>query len=155
MRKKLVAGNWKMHPARREDAHALLVAIKQGVSAFQQVDVVILPSFIHIPLAEQILSDSAAAAASKSSLTWGAQNLYFGEVGAFTGETSGAMLKDYGCSYVLIGHSERRTLFFEDLPLVASKFKAALQYGLQPILCLGETLAQRQKDLTEKVISEQ
>lgn len=146
MRRKLVAGNWKMHGSRRE-AETLLKAIKTGVTPFKQTDIAVFPSFVHVPLAQTILENTQVA--------YGAQNIYIGESGAFTGEVSGPMLVDYGCQYVLIGHSERRLLFFEDLPLVAAKFKAATQCGLRPILCLGETLAQREKDLTERVISEQ
>jgi triosephosphate isomerase len=146
MRRKLIAGNWKMHLT-REEASALLDAIKKGAADLRQVDVAVFPSFIYLPLAENILA--------KSPVTWGGQNMYMGESGAFTGEISGPMLLGYGCRYVLIGHSERRLVFFEDLPLVAAKFKAAIQCGLQPVLCLGETLVQREKDLTERVISEQ
>src|SRR5205814_8598067 len=90
-----------------------------------------------------------------SEVKCGAQNLYLGAQGAFTGEVSGPMLKDAGCQYVLVGHSERRTIFHEDLPLIAAKFKAALDAGLTPILCVGETQIQREQGETEKVIREQ
>jgi triosephosphate isomerase len=145
MRKAMVAGNWKMHGS-RQDASALLSAIKQGVDS-PAIDIVVLPSFVHLPLAEIILADVTVA--------WGAQNLYTGASGAFTGEVSGPMLKDYGCRYVLIGHSERRALFHENLALVAAKFQAALDAKLHPILCVGETLAEREQGQTEKVIAEQ
>jgi triosephosphate isomerase len=135
-----------MHTS-RHDAITLLEAIKSGAKNIQEAEVAVFPPFVHLAQTEQILE--------KTTIAWGAQNLYFGESGAFTGEISGPMLRDYGCRYVLIGHSERRLVFCEDLPLIAAKFKAAIQYGLQPILCLGETLAQREKDLTEKIISEQ
>src|SRR5207253_9090572 len=85
----------------------------------------------------------------------GAQNLYLGAQGAFTGEVSGPMLKDIGCQYVLVGHSERRTLFHEHLTLIAEKFKSAIAAGLQPILCVGETRAEREQDETERVVCEQ
>lgn len=146
MRKKLIAGNWKMNGSRSQ-AQALVAEIRQGLQAVSGVDVVILPSFVHLSLTENLLANST--------ITWGAQNLYVGTAGAFTGEVSGLMLVDYGCRYVLVGHSERRSLFHDDLILVAAKFKAALEAKLQPILCVGETLDQREKNLTEAVIAEQ
>lgn len=147
MRKKMVAGNWKMHGSRGE-VRALVESIREGVKPLtSQVDVVILPSFVHVQQVEQLLMDTLIA--------WGAQNLYMGKQGAFTGEVSGPMLVDYGCQYVLVGHSERRQLFFEELPLVSAKFAAALQYGLKPILCVGETLQEREEGKTEQIIVEQ
>ncbi len=146
MRKKMVAGNWKMHGSRCE-VQSLMRDIKKGVVGLSAVDVVVFPSFVHLQLAEDILADSRIA--------WGGQNLYIGESGAFTGEVSGPMLVDYGCQYVLVGHSERRLLFHEDLLLVASKFKSALQFGLQPVLCIGETLEQRERGETEAVLKDQ
>ncbi len=147
MRKKMVAGNWKMNGSRYE-AYALLEAIKQGAGAFSSaVDVVVFPSFVYLHQCEEVLADSLVA--------WGAQNLYLGKSGAFTGEISGPMLVDYGCQYVLIGHSERRQWFHEDLNWISPKFKAAIQCGLQPILCLGETLEQRNEGKTENIIQQQ
>lgn len=145
-RKKMVAGNWKMNSSRVK-AEELADAIKLGAKAFSSVDVVVIPPFVHLQQVEKQLENSPVA--------WGAQNLYMGTHGAFTGEISGPMLVDYGCSYVLIGHSERRILFNEDLALIAAKFKAALEFGLIPILCVGETLAQREKNETENVIHAQ
>jgi len=145
-RKPMVAGNWKMNGS-RHDANTLIDAIKQGAKAFTAIDIAIFPSFIHIPLTEHLLENSAIA--------WGAQNMYLGTAGAFTGEVSGPMLKDYGCQYVLIGHSERRALFHEDLKIVAAKLKAALDAKLKPILCVGETLAEREASQTDKVIATQ
>lgn len=147
-RKPIVAGNWKMHGS-QDQAKALLEAIQKGVLAAwaDRVDIVVFPSFVHLPLAKQQLKNTAIA--------WGGQNLYVGQSGAFTGEISGTMLADYGCRYVLVGHSERRSIFHEDLLLVAAKFKAALAAKLQPILCLGETLMERNQGKTEAVIAEQ
>lgn len=145
MRKLMVAGNWKMHGTRREVA-SLVESLKQNLGT-PSADVVVFPSFIHIPEVQQLLAGSAIAL--------GAQNMYLGASGAYTGEISAAMLVDYGCRYVLIGHSERRMVFQEDLLLIAEKFKSALQAGLQPILCVGETLGQREQELTEKIIQEQ
>jgi triosephosphate isomerase len=145
MRKKMVAGNWKMH-ASRSDAESLLQSIKEG-NPSTSLDVVVIPPFVHLPLAEKILQTTPIA--------WGAQNLYIGDSGAFTGEISGPMLADYGCQYVLVGHSERRMLFHEDETLVAAKCKAALHAGLTPILCVGETREEREKNKTEEVIKTQ
>lgn len=146
MRKKMVAGNWKMHGSRC-GVISLLTDIKEGAQGLSEVDIAVFPSFVHLSAVEEALADSL--------ISWGAQNLYLGETGAFTGEISGPMLVDYGCQYVLVGHSERRILFNEDLLLVASKFQAALQCGLQPVLCVGETLAQRERNETETVIKDQ
>lgn len=146
MRKKMVAGNWKMNNSRYQ-ARELLEAIKQGVSQFSAIDIVVFPSFVYLHQSEEILADSRVA--------WGAQNLYLGQGGAFTGEISGAMLVDYGCQYALVGHSERRQLFHEDVNLVAAKFKAAQQFGLQPVLCVGETREQRESGQAENIIQQQ
>ena len=128
-------------------ATTLIEGIKQGASAYADIDILVCPSFVQLSLAHQLLKNSA--------VMLGAQNLYLGEHGAFTGEVSGAMLKDAGCEYVLVGHSERRSLFHDDLPLVAEKFKAAQLAGLTPILCIGETRAEREADQTEQVIRKQ
>jgi triosephosphate isomerase len=146
MRNPLIAGNWKMHGSRAA-AKELLNAICLGAKPFSNIDISVFPSFIHLPQTQERLS--------QSSISWGGQNLYLGESGAFTGEVSGAMLVDYGCQSVLIGHSERRHVFKEDLNLVAAKLKAALDANLTPILCLGETLAQREANQTNQVIAEQ
>lgn len=146
MRRKIVAGNWKMHGS-RDEAASLLRKIKEGAAAYSSISILVFPSFVHIPLAEDQLAGSV--------IEWGGQNLYLGKSGAFTGEISGPMLTDYGCQYVLVGHSERRSLFHEDSPLVAQKFKAAMESGLKPILCVGETEQQRKSGQTEAVIAEQ
>lgn len=146
MRRKVVAGNWKMHGSRSQ-AKALMEGIKQGLPAHSTIDTIVFPSFVHLPEAETILKNTPIA--------WGAQNMYLGESGAFTGEVSAPMLVDYGCRYVLVGHSERRQIFHEDLPLIAEKFKNALQFGLKPILCVGETLTQREQGQTREIIQQQ
>lgn len=147
MRKKMVAGNWKMHGS-RSSVHALLESIKQAEKPLSSnIDIVVFPSFVYLQEVEKSLVDTL--------ISWGAQNLYLGKQGAFTGEISGAMLVDYGCHYVLIGHSERRMVFNENLALVSAKFKTALEFGLQPILCVGETLEQREKNQTEAILKEQ
>lgn len=146
MRRALIAGNWKMHGSSSQ-INALVDGIKQGASAYSDIDILLLPTYVHLAYVHELMAHS--------SLLLGAQNLYLGSQGAFTGEVSGPMLAELGCQYVLIGHSERRSIFNEDLGLVAAKFKAAQEAGLKPILCVGETKAQREKGETERVVSEQ
>lgn len=146
MRKPLVAGNWKMHGSQSQ-TKILIQNIVSGLSN-QTIEVVVLPPFVYLHLVKQLLSSSDA-------LDLGAQNLYLGAEGAFTGEISGKMLADMGCRYVLVGHSERRALFQEDLELVAFKFKAAIDAGLTPILCIGETKTERENNQTEAIITAQ
>jgi len=145
MRKKLVAGNWKMHGSRTM-ATALLDEIVAARPA--SIDVAVFPPFPY--LAE------LAAQHGDSGLGIGAQDLSeHGGQGAYTGEVSGAMLVDVGARWVLVGHSERRQYHREDDELVARKFAAARAAGLTPILCVGETLQQREDDATESVIARQ
>ncbi len=146
MRKPLIAGNWKMNGS--TDAVAQLIGgIKQGMDECVEIDVLVLPSFVHLLQVKELIEDTR--------IQLGAQNLYIGKNGAFTGEVSGSMLADIGCRYVLVGHSERRSIFNDDLPIVAQKFKAAIDAGLQPILCVGETQAEREKGVTEQVLRQQ
>lgn len=146
MRKPMVAGNWKMNGL-SASIHTLVTAIKQEEQLYTAIDRIVFPTFVHLSLVRDLLVGT--------SLSLGAQNLYLGEKGAFTGEVSGPMLADLSCRYVLVGHSERRMLFGEDSNLVAAKFQAALEARLQPILCVGETLKQREQGETEKVIAAQ
>ncbi len=145
-RRPFVAGNWKMNGSRAESA-ALLDGVKAGVSNASKAEVAVCPPFILIPLAAEKLAGSAVA--------WGGQNLNVNKSGAFTGEISGPMLKDYGCSYVIVGHSERRSLYGESDATVAEKYGAAQAHGLTPILCVGETLAEREGNQTEAVVARQ
>jgi len=145
-RRPFVAGNWKMNGSRAESA-ALLDAVKGGVSNASTVEVAVCPPFILIPLAAEKLAGSA--------VTWGGQNLNVNRSGAFTGEVSGPMLKDYGCTYVIVGHSERRTLYGESDAVVAEKYGVAQAQGLIPILCVGELLAEREANQTEAVVARQ
>ncbi len=146
MRTKMVAGNWKMNGTRKE-VQLLTQAIIAGAADFQTIDVVVVPSYVFLPEVSDLLANS--------NVKLGAQNLYLGKAGAFTGEVSATMLTDVGCQYVLVGHSERRHVFHEDMTLIAAKFKAAQEFGLIPILCLGETLEQRQQGQTEQIIQQQ
>jgi triosephosphate isomerase len=148
MRRQLVAGNWKMHGS-RETASALVAevaaALHAGASA--GVDVAVLPPF---PYVAGLIERHAG-----SKLAFGAQDLSEHAQGAFTGEVAGAMLKDIGCTYVLVGHSERRQYHAESDDLVARKFVAAQGAGLVPILCVGETLEERDGGTTQAVIARQ
>ena len=143
MRKKLVAGNWKMHGSLAENA-ALLAAIKPALAGIEAVVCVPFPYLAQ-----------AQAALAGSSIAWGAQNVSEQVKGAFTGEVSTAMLLDFGCKYVIVGHSERRSLYGETDELVAKKYMAAQAAGLTPILCVGESLDERESNVTEAVVARQ
>lgn len=142
MRQKLVAGNWKMHGS-LDANRRLLDAIR--TAALPQAAVCV--PFPYLAQAQQSLSGGV--------VRWGAQNVHWADKGAFTGEVSGAMLKDFGCTFAIVGHSERRKLFFEDDATVAKKFKAAQAVGLTPILCVGETEKERETGATEAVVARQ
>jgi triosephosphate isomerase len=129
------------------DSGALLDALVRGLRDLKQVEMAICPPFIYLPLAAQRLAGTA--------IRWGGQNLSDQAPGAFTGEIAGAMLKDFGCSMVIVGHSERRALYAESDDLVARKFRAAQQSGLIPILCVGELLSEREANQTEAVVARQ
>lgn len=146
MRQPLVAGNWKMNGTRDESV-ALLKGIAAGMGDVLKAEVVVCPPAILISLAKENLSGSG--------VKLGGQNLDYHAAGAYTGEVSGPMLKDAGCAYVIIGHSERRSYYGEDDDLVARKFVAAQEYNLIPILCVGETLEEREADQTEEVVARQ
>ena len=144
-RQPLVAGNWKMNGS-RASVKSLLDGLRQGVPE-NGVEVLVCAPFIHIPLAAELLAGSA--------IVLGAQSVSEYENGAYTGEISAGMLKDYGCRYVIIGHSERRHILGETNETVARKFRHARDSGLQVILCLGERLEEREAGMTEQVLSEQ
>ncbi|HXF70889.1 MAG TPA: triose-phosphate isomerase [Thermoflexus sp.] len=144
MRQPLIAGNWKMNKTVAE-AEALARAIREGLQT-QRVEVVLCPPFIAIPAVHAVIQGS--------SIRLGAQNLHWEDAGAFTGEISPVMLKEW-CQYVIIGHSERRQHFHEDDEMIRRKVAAALRHGLTPILCVGETLAQREAGETGAVVATQ
>ena len=143
-RNKLVVGNWKMHGSRAANAELLsaLLAGRPSVS-----DMAVCAPFVFI--------GDVAAALAGSDIRWGAQDVSAHEQGAFTGEVSAAMLAECGCRYAIVGHSERRAFHAESDELVASKAQAALARGVTPIVCVGETLAERDAGETEAVVKRQ
>jgi triosephosphate isomerase len=146
MRTPLVAGNWKMH-GNRASNRALLDAVLAGIESLDGVECAVCVPFPYL--------GEVAGRLAKTRLAWGAQNLSEHSQGAFTGEVSAAMLAEFGCRYVLAGHSERRQLYGETDALVAAKFAALLAHGMTPVLCLGETLEERDAGRTEQVVGRQ
>jgi triosephosphate isomerase len=146
MRKKFVAGNWKMH-ATAAEAKRLARGVVDGAGTEDRVSVAVCPPFPYLALVGEILRGSRVAL--------GAQNLYPETEGAFTGEVSPAMLLDVGCKYVILGHSERRHIFGETDAFINQKVRVALAAGLDVIFCLGETLDQRQADQAQAVLDRQ
>src|SRR5262245_54008672 len=145
-RRSLIAGNWKMHGTRAEAEH-LLSTLKMLIGRPADREVVIAPPFTALDVASRLLAGT--------SIHLAAQNLFWEPQGAFTGEISGSMLKDVGCSHVILGHSERRQYFGEIDEQVAQKVRAAQRDGLIPIVCVGETLEQRERGETAALITRQ
>jgi triosephosphate isomerase len=143
MRQKLVAGNWKMHGGLKTNQQ-LLQDVVAGVAGLRNVAVAVCVPFPYLAQTQAVLSGTPVA--------WGAQNLSEQAQGAFTGEVSASMLQDFACRYVLVGHSERRAIYGETDSLVAEKFAAALASGLRPVLCVGETLEQRDAGKTLEIV---
>ncbi|MGI6091860.1 MAG: triose-phosphate isomerase [Negativicutes bacterium] len=146
MRKPIIAGNWKMHKNISE-AVALVRDLAGLTADVKAVDMVVCPPFTALHSVGQVLKDT--------NIGLGAQNMYWEKQGAFTGEIAPEMLIDAGCQYVIIGHSERRQYFAETDETVNKKVKAALSYNLIPIMCVGETLEQRENGTTENVVGQQ
>ena len=146
MRKKLVAGNWKMHGG-IEQNRDLLSKIVTGTMGIDKATCTVCVPYPYLSQVHSLLKDTH--------ISWGTQNISQYDKGAYTGEVSAMMLNDFSCRYVIVGHSERRTLYGEDNCTVAHKFKAALDAGLVPVLCVGETLDQREAGLMEQVVGEQ
>jgi len=142
----MVAGNWKMHGSRAAN-QALLADLEINLRAEWPIDIVVFPPYVYLSEAARLLEDGRIAV--------GAQDVCAESPGAFTGEVCAAMLKDVGCRYVIVGHSERRRLYHEDDAVVARKFAATLGAGLIPVLCVGETLEERDVHQTETVIARQ
>ena len=146
MRKPIIAGNWKMYKTIPE-AKMLVNGMTKVLAGFTEVEVVFCPPFTALSAVKELLQGTPHGL--------GAQNLYWKEQGAFTGEISPLMLKDVGCNYVVIGHSERREHFGETDTTVNLKVKAALAVGIKPIICVGETLAEREAGATNSLIKRQ
>ena len=146
MAKPLIAGNWKMHGT-VEQATAIASRLAAQWCDQDVAEMVVFPPYVHLTQVMNATQDTVVAV--------GAQNVCQYDIGAYTGEVSAAMLADLGCRYVLVGHSERRALFDDSNQTVAEKFKAAQQAGITPILCVGETLQQRQRSQTLDVVAQQ
>ncbi len=146
MRRPVVIGNWKMNggTAFTQD---LLKTLADKWAGVHQAEVAVCPPFPYLPLTSQVLENT--------NISWGAQDVSTQKNGAYTGEVAGDMLVDFGCKYVLVGHSERREYHGESSELVAQKFKAAVEQGMIPVLCVGESLEEREADKTFDVIGRQ
>jgi len=147
MRRKVIAGNWKMNNDLTESQNLISKLINGLNNGKINCDVIICPPFTSLSEAHNLISNSI--------LKLGAQNMYYEENGAFTGEISAVMLKSAGCEYVILGHSERRTIFGENDQLINKKLKKALTSGLNPIFCIGETLDEREKGITNTIVERQ
>lgn len=146
MRHKIVAGNWKMN-GQLQQVIQLSKELKDSLGSIEDVQIIVMPPAIYIPQVSETLLECK--------ISVGAQNVYPKDFGAYTGELSGPMLKDFNCRYVLVGHSERRHCFHEGENFVAQKFHHVKEHGIIPVLCVGETLTEREKGQTEQVIAKQ
>ncbi len=146
MRQPLVAGNWKLNGS-RERIQSLLDGIKAGIGEVNNAAVAVCPPFVYLSEVKTQLGGTPIAL--------GAQDVCEQDEGAFTGEVSAPMLKEVGCEYVIVGHSERRNLYGEGDDLTARKFAAVRRQGLIPILCVGELLIEREQGITEQVVARQ
>jgi triosephosphate isomerase len=147
MRRKIIAGNWKMNNDLKETQN-LITKLTSGLSGESiNCEVIICPPFTSLSEAYSLIKDTK--------IRLGAQNMYSESSGAFTGEVSAEMLKSVGCEYVILGHSERRNIFGESNLVINKKLKKALNSGLKPIFCVGELLEERETGITEKVIANQ
>ncbi|MBI3315022.1 MAG: triose-phosphate isomerase [Candidatus Omnitrophica bacterium] len=146
MRTPIIAGNWKLNKTSRE-AIVLVEELKREVADLEGVDIVVCPPFTALESVSEVLTET--------NIALGAQNVYWADSGAFTGEISTPMLKDFGVQYVIVGHSERRQYFGETNETVNKRLRAALAHGLTPIVCVGENLAEREADQTFAVLQTQ
>lgn len=147
MRRKVIAGNWKMNNDLQQSVNLIEELKSKLANKTVNCDVVICPPFTSLYEAKKIIDGSI--------IKLGAQNMFYEDSGAFTGEISAPMLKSVGCEYVILGHSERRTIFGEKDEMINKKVRKAISQNLKPILCVGETLEEREKDVTEKVVKRQ
>ena len=147
MRRKVIAGNWKMHKDLSESQNLISKLINELRKEDVNCDIIICPPFTSL--------SEAAGLVKNTKVKLGAQNMHYEDKGAFTGEVSAAMLKSVGCEYVILGHSERRAIFSESDEMINKKIKKALGSGLRPIFCIGETLQQRESGTMNDVIKRQ
>lgn len=147
MRKKIIAGNWKMNNDISETRNLISEILKKLENKNINCDIIACPTFTSL--------SEAYFLTKGTNVKLGAQNMYFEESGAFTGEISAKMLKSTGCKYVILGHSERRAIFGESNELINKKIKKALSAGLKPIFCVGETIDERKKGTTKEVVRNQ
>jgi triosephosphate isomerase len=147
MRRKAIAGNWKMHKDLSESQNLISKLINELGKEDVNCDIIICPPFTSLSEAAELVKNTK--------IKLGAQNMHFEDKGAFTGEVSAAMLKSVGCEYVILGHSERRAIFNESDEIINRKIKKALGSGLKPIFCIGETLQQREGGIMNDVIKRQ
>ena len=146
MRKPIVVGNWKLNGSLAHN-ESLVLGVQDGMPQLEGIDVAVCPPFVYLPQVAQLVDSTA--------LDVGAQDCSEHDSGAFTGEVAATMLADVGARYVILGHSERRALYGETNDVVTAKVKAVLSAGLTPILCIGETLEEREADETEAVVRSQ
>lgn len=146
MRQTLVAGNWKLNGS-KASITALVKGILVGMQDLDKVAVAVCAPYVYIPMTQELLAGSR--------IGLGSQDVADQESGAFTGEVSAPMLNEFGCEYAIVGHSERRALYGEKDEDTARKFAAARKHGLKPILCVGETLQEREAGVTEQVVARQ
>ena len=146
MKNKWVMANWKMNGSKEMLGH-YISRLNQGLDAKSGLDIVVFPPALYLSYFQEY--------ANARQYAWGAQNVAYEKTGAFTGEISANMLKEYGTSYVLLGHSERRHVFAEHPNIIAKKFHLVKDCGMIPVLCIGETLAEYQQGLTESVLQQQ
>ncbi len=146
MRKPFIAGNWKMNMDKASAAQ-LASGLAANLKGYDKTDAAVCPPFVYL--------QTVAEALAGSNIALGAQNMYFEEKGAFTGETSPMMLKDLCCTYAILGHSERRHVMGETNEMINKKVHKALESGIKPILCVGELLEEREANKTDAVVTEQ
>ena len=145
--KKYIIGNWKCNPITLKEAQHILMSVKEGIKELNNAEVVICSPFIYLPELRNLNSES--------NIKLGAQNCFWEEKGAFTGEVSPQMLKDIGCEYVILGHSERRKYFQESDEIINKKIKKALEVGLKVIFCIGESEEERKAGKTKELLEKQ
>ncbi|MDD5618470.1 MAG: triose-phosphate isomerase [Candidatus Omnitrophica bacterium] len=143
--KNLIVANWKMNPGTVKDAENLFDSLKKEIKEVKEVEAVVCPPFVYL----------SGLKSKADNVKIGGQNCFWEEKGAYTGEVSFLMLKDLGCSYVIVGHSERRKYFSETNETVNKKIKAVLKTGLNPIFCIGETQEERSAGKTEAILKQQ